>query len=487
MTDKENSKKEAPEKVMTKYDKKVQLRKEEENRRKKEKRIGRIIGIVLLAIVAIGIVSIPVSKYMAVNSTYITVGNHDISRVEFDYYYNVASKNYIANYGTYLSYMGLDVNSDFSKQAYNNDMTWRDYFEQLAVDNIRQNKALYDAAMAAGFTYDTTKEYDSFMETMKTAAAEDKLSLSKYYKVTFGKYATESRIKSYAEESYIVSAYYDSIADTKEATKEEIKAYYEENKSDYDSVDYLLTEVQADIPEGQTVTDESGEESVTEPTEEEIKAAMEVAKEAADKALEVIATEGTENTNVLKAGISAKYSEWLFDDARKAGDTTVIEDNDSHKYYVLQFENRYLDETKTVNVRSITTSAISGEEILAKWKEAGSTENAFISLVEEYSEDTYTSETGGLYEELPAASLDAGLKEWLLDSSRKAGDTTAITVDSYTYVLYYLSEGRALWQTKIAATLLDTTMSEWLEELKSGIEVSDPKGKLTYLKLQSVQ
>ena len=487
VSDKETSQKETPQKLVTRYDKKVQKRKDEEKRRKKEKKIEKIVGIVLLAVIAIGLLSIPVRKFAAVNSTYITIGDHDITKVEFDYYYNLASKNYISNYGTYLSYMGLDVNSDFSKQPYSETMTWKDYFDQLTVDSIRQNKALYDAALTAGFSYDTTAEYDAFKQSIKTAASQAGDTLGKYYKMTFGEYATESRIKPYAEESYVASAYYDSVADTKEPSEEEIQTYYDENTADYDSVDYLFTEVVADIPEVKTVTDGDGNASTIEPTEEEIQAAMDIAKKDADKALEVIATEGTEKTNVLKATISLKYSEWLFDDARKAGDTTIVEDTDSDKYYVLQFEKRYLNEAKTVNIRAILTTTGSGEDILAEWKDAGSTEDAFISLVGKYSEDIYTNGNGGLYEELPASSLDDTLTNWLYDDSRKAGDTTTVKLDTYTYVIYYLSEGRAEWQTKIASTLLNTIMSEWLQELKDGLIVSDPKGKLTYLKVQAAE
>lgn len=483
MSDKTTSQKETPQKVVTTYDKKVQKRKEEERRLQKEKKIEKLVGIALLVVIAIGLLSIPVRNYAAINSTYITIGDHDITKVEFDYYYNLASKNYITSYGTYLSFMGLDVNSDFSKQAYSEDMTWKDYFDQLAVDSIRQNKALYDAAMAAGFTYDTTAEFEAFKETAKTAAAQEGETLGKYYKLTFGKYATESRIKPFAEESYIASAYYEAVADTKAATDEEIQNYYNENTANYDSVDYMFTEVVADIPKAQTVTDGDGNASTVEPTEEEIQAAMDAAKLEADKALEVIATEGTEKSNQLKESISTKYSEWLFDDARKAGDTTIIEDTDNHKYYVLQFKKRYLDDVKTVNVRAILTSTVSGEDILNEWKDAGSTEDAFISLVEKYSEDFYSNEDGGLYEELQASSLDASLKDWLYDSSRKAGDATTITVDNYDYVLYYLSEGRPEWQAKIASTLLSATMSEWLQDLKDELEVLDPKGHLTYLKV----
>ena len=485
MSEKETSQKETSEKIVTKYDKKVQRRKEEELKAQKKKKIDRIIGIVILAAVIIGLVSIPVRKYIATHSTYITVGGHDITKVEFDYYYNLASSDYINTYGSYLSYMGLDVTGDFASQAYSEEMSWKDYFEQLAVDSIKQNKSLADAATAAGFTYDTTQDYELFTDTLKDAASEAGKTLGKYYKLTFGQYATAGALKPYIEEGYFAAAYYKSVAETKEATEKEIKTYYEENTDSYDSVNFKLTEIAAQIPEATTVTDGDGNASTVEPTEEEIQTAMDAAKEQADAALLVIAEEGELKTDMLKSSVSSKYSDWLFAEERVNGDTTIIEDTDNHKYYVLQFEKRFLSESVTSTIRAIMTTTGNGEDILAEWNTAGATEDAFIDLVVKYSEDTYTNTNGGLYEELTPSTLDSTMSEWIFAADRKAGDTTTITEDSVTYVLYFVEQGRPEWQVKIANTLLSGKMSEYLTELKNACEVSDPKGNLVYLKVQA--
>lgn len=266
MSEKETSQKESSQGIVTRYDKKMQKRREQELKAQREKKISRIVGIAVLVVIVAALVSIPVKQYIAKHSTYITVGGHDITKVEFDYYYNVASAEYINTYGTYLSYMGLNTSGDFASQAYSTEMSWKDYFEQLAVDSIRQNKALLDAAKAAGFTHDATAEYENFTQALKDAAAEAGMSLSKYYKTTFGAYATASQLKPYIEEGYVASAYYQSVADSKEPTEAEIKAYYDENTANYDSVDYKLTEIAAEVPEAQTVTDADGKETTVEPT-----------------------------------------------------------------------------------------------------------------------------------------------------------------------------------------------------------------------------
>ena len=90
MSEKAKSQNEASQKIVTRYDRKVQRRKEEEQKAKKRKMISRVVGVVILAAIIIGLASIPIRNYAARHSTYITVGGHDITKVEFDYYYNLS-------------------------------------------------------------------------------------------------------------------------------------------------------------------------------------------------------------------------------------------------------------------------------------------------------------------------------------------------------------------------------------------------------------
>ena len=484
MSEKATPQKEETQKIVTKYDRKVQRRKEEEARIQREKQISRMIGIAILVVIVGALVYSPIRKYVAAHSTYITVGNHKISEVEFDYYYTLTSNDYLDTYGDYLSYLGLNIYGSFENQAYSDTMSWKDYFDQLAVDAIRQNKALLDEAQAAGFTYDPSAEYKAFFQDNKEAASEAGLTLGRYYRTVFGEYATASNIKPFVEEGYIATAYYREVAESKEAGDAEIRAYYEENKATYDSVDFLVTQIDAEIPEAQTSTDADGNEVVTEPTEEEIQAAMDAAKELADEALLVIEDEGTENIGSLRLGVSTYYRDWLFDDARKEGDTTVIEDENNHRYYVLMFERRYLDESLiTANVRAIMTTNNNGEAILAEWEAAGATEEAFTALVPKYSQDTYSSTIGGLYKDLNHNALSSeALNNWVFVEERKAGDTVTITDQGVTYVLYYVSQGRPEWQASIANTLLSEAMNEYMLEIKEKCEISDPKERLAYLR-----
>ncbi|MBQ7782071.1 MAG: hypothetical protein IJ405_08630 [Lachnospiraceae bacterium] len=489
MAKKETSQNEAPQKIVTKYDRKVQQRKEAEAKEKKQKQLDKLVGILVIAVIAIAIAAIPVSKYMASHSTYVTVGGHDITRVEYDYYFNLSTTEYMNSYGSYLSYMGLDLSGDLSKQQYSDTMTWQDYFDRMTIDMIQQNKSLADAAEAAGFTYDASAEYEAFKATVKESALSVGVSTSRYYRESFGRYATASNLRPYIEEGYLVAAYYEEVSDSKAPSEAEILAYYEENKDTYDSVDYLITEIVADVPEAETVTNADGTTSTVEPEEAAVTAAMEAAKAEADAALEVIDTEGEAKTS-LNSEISYQlYEDWLFDTARVAGDTTILEDTNNNKYFVLKFIDRYLDDDITANIRVIMSSTVSCEDMLAELEAAGNTEEAFIELVEKYSEDAYSNTNGGLYEELSASYLDDEMSQWLNEAGRKAGDIFSYTdaEAGANYVLYYVSEGRPSWEVSIESTLVSELMNEYIEELKAPYEVEDPKGNLNYLKVLEEQ
>ena len=113
-----------PEKIVTKYDLKIQRRKELKEREKREERISRIVGIALVVILVGIVASFPIRNYLTINGTYATVNGEKISRVEFDFNYQVARSSYLNQYGAYLSYFGLDTSRDIDSQMYSDTLTW---------------------------------------------------------------------------------------------------------------------------------------------------------------------------------------------------------------------------------------------------------------------------------------------------------------------------------------------------------------------------
>lgn len=506
VTENKEQKEQTEQKVMTKYDRKVQKRKEEKEKEKKEERISTAVGIVFLVALVCLVASFPIRTYLATHETYVVINGEKVNKVEFDYAYNTSKNNYITQYGSYLSYFGLDTSKDLSTQMYSDTLTWQDYFEQNAVESLKQNKALMAEAKAAGFTYDTTDEYNTFKETIKTSAASAGVSDKEYVRSIYGSYATMGRIEEYVKNDMVMNAYYQKLQGDNAPSDDEIQSYYEENKATYDSVDYRLTTIEADLPtepteladpveetaadttgttDGTAATDTT-EDTAYQPSDAEIAKAMEDAKVLADDAEQTVAKDGEAHENEKKSSVNYMISDWLFDDARKAGDTTVITNDNSHCYYVVAFEERYLDETPSADVRVIIpTEDKTGEEILEEWKNGAATEDSFAELCKKYTQDTSAVENGGLFEQVTKTGMTEELSNWIFDSSRQAGDTVAITVSDTTYVLYYIGQDQPEWKINIKNTLVSDTMSQHMQDITADVTVEDPKGKLNYLKVQA--
>lgn len=363
--------KETEKQLKTKYDRKMEARRIREEKERRELKTLKITGIVIAACLAAAVVAAVginlMNRYTALKGAYIRIGEHDIKGVEFDYYYNNAANNYIRNYGSYLTLLGLDPDKDFAKQEYMNGMTWKDYFDQEAVNQITRIKTLSDDAAKSGFTYDTTEDYQNIQTQIASQADTEDKQVSDLYKEMYGKYATESRIEPFIKEGLTTNAYYDSLLEKNAPAEDEVKAYYEENKNTYDKVDYRSFTFRASLAEDASEEDIAAAMKDLKTKAEEMKSRREKGEDfkelcieyASDDQKETYEAEDTDaslSEGANFAYISSAYSSWLFDESRKAGDITVVGDDTNHLYYVVEFEARAYDETTDATISNTIAS-----------------------------------------------------------------------------------------------------------------------------------
>lgn len=347
----------AENKIVTKYDKKVQKRKEAEKRAKKQKKIAIFTSVAVLTAIVVFIICAVVTNYNKVHKKYIEVDNTPVSQIEFDFYYAVAKSNMLntALYGTmtyadyFTSYMGYDTSKSDAGQTYaSTENTWYDYFANSAVTTIKEYKALNKAADDAGFTYDTFDEdYKTFTEDVAAQANEAGISIKEAYRQLFGKHATESNLKEYLD-TYLKAAAYQEQLDTElAATDEEVAAYYAENKSDYDTVDYRSFNVAAETADdtaSMAAAKKTAEQMAAAVTDEASFAQLCTQYAVTDEDKETYAdTAASLSTKATKASLSTALSDWLFAEGRTAGEVTVVEDTENSQYTVLYFVNRSYD------------------------------------------------------------------------------------------------------------------------------------------------
>ena len=327
----------------------------DQRQEKLTKTVAVLFSVAFIAVIVVYIAFAVVKKNAVLNQTYVKVGEHDLTQLEYDYYYQTTVNNYLNTYASIMPYFGFDSTKDYDEQEYMDGMTWKDMFDEMTVEQIKQNKAMTDDAAKSGITQDTTEDYENFVNGIKEAANTAGVSVSEYYKTNFGAYATEKNVEAFVKESLIASAYYDNLLEQMAPSDEEVKAEYEASTKDYDKVDYRSFTFTADLAE--------------DASEEDISAAMDELKTKADSMMkarqngtdfEELCIENASEDNKANyedaeteyclsegkyySGISAQMADWLFEDGRTEGDLTVIEDETSHVYYVVEFVGRYYDE-----------------------------------------------------------------------------------------------------------------------------------------------
>lgn len=340
------------EKKMTKYDRKMQARKEAAEREKRQALVTRITAIAVAVLIVVVVVAVPLVKRANAKKEYIRIGSHSISKIDYDFHYSYGVNSYLTNYSYILPYLGLDTSQSFDSQSYDENTTWQQYFDQMTVGNIAQYLALCDDAKKNGFSYDVSTDMDEFYSSLTEAATAQSITLKTYLKNMFGAYATKSSLNDAVTSLLTAQAYYTHLLEENKPDEAAVAERYAENKRDYDSVNFSSFDMQADLPE--------------DATDEQKTAALAAAKEKADAFVSryqagedflalcrEYATEDQKETYAAADASAAKdstyanvhsaYRDWLFDEARTANETTVIED--STAYHIVVFNSRQKPDT----------------------------------------------------------------------------------------------------------------------------------------------
>lgn len=423
---KKPSKSTEQEKPKTRYDRKMEARRKEAAREKRNSMIFRIICIAIVVAIVGTAGYFGVTKYLdyrtATKDLYLSVGDHQLTKLEYDYYFNTTVNNYVNTYSYYLSYIGLDTTQPLDEQQYSEDMTWQEYFEEATITQIQQEYALLDDASANAFEYDTSEDYDNFVTNAKTTAKESQVTLQNYYKTLFGDYANQWNVKPFMENSYTASAYYDKLLEDHTPTDDEITDYYEEHKADYDKVsfysftfdpaNYTETTGEDNAASDDDTTTNSADASTARTLAEEMVSRLEDGEDFEDLCYEYAIDDAKANYESEDAEYSLtegmtcsstniSYSDWLSDESRKAGDITIIEDSTTGACYVLKFVSRTYDESCPDTISStLSTEAVNEylDALLEGKYEAVDLkgEISYLTNSEEESDSEDTSDTESL-------------------------------------------------------------------------------------------
>lgn len=461
------------------------------------------------------------------NVTAATVGEHKLSSAELNYFYMDAISNQYSSWqssfgtsaDTYLkNYYNLDTSLPLDSQYYNPDkkITWADNFIESALADAKATYAIYNKAVANKYalTGDSLEEYEGWIETYEQQAELYGATVDEMIQGNYGPGSSFETWKAYLKKVITAQAfaadYANSLVYDDAALREHEKGREREFYSySYDSY-YLSYEK---YPELGT----KGEDDKVTFDDAQKKAALKAAKKDAkaltaatnsekfDAMIGALKCNKGNNSAISTKAVDQAYSEitevlkeWVTDPARKEGDTTVIantstttdEDGKETKvtngYITLLFKGVNENTQPLANVRHLLVQFEGGttdsegnttysdkekaaakkeaERLFEVWKEDPSQEH-FIELVKENSDDT-SAEDGGLFENIsPDDSYVTEFLDWSLDAKREQGDCEIIETQFGYHIMYYVGDDELTYRDSlITKEMKDEDYTAWYEK-----------------------
>jgi len=490
---------------------------QEETNRKNQKRssvLYAVIGVVFL-IALIGSI-VWRSNVIAKVTPAVTIDGEKYTAAEVSFYYQNVYQGFMNNNYYLISYIGLDPYSPLKSQTMNETaaawlgaeegQTWYDYFLDQALFQMSTIQEGLNAAEAEGFTYPDSiqVQHETALTYLDSTAASGGLSAEQYLKNTMGATMTEKIYSEHMMRLLQFDAYTSAYSNNLTYTDAEIEAAYQEDPVSYDEVacEYAYISGAAE-----STTDADG--NTVEPTEEESQQAMADARAVAEELLAAVQAGAALETlveddeDIVYSQLdNSQYtgdavSEWMFDDARKAGDSAVLESGNA--VYVAVFHERFRNTDPTIDVRHILIQPAAGtltaedegyedeqtqlkadalaqaEDILSQWKSGDATEDSFAALALEYSADG-SKYDGGLYTAVYPGQMVTEFNDWCFASNRKTGDTDVVETPYGAHVMYFVGQNLPYWQTLVVSTLQSTDYAEWINAFSADSEITEGSG-----------
>ena len=464
---------------------------------RKEKRNAILITIAVV-VVAACVIGLVVYNNMA-DSGYFMRRTVAAQSENFTVNGSVMTYFFYTNYSQYAStfkQMGLDTAYSLKGQYAdeNNGITWFDYMATLTQSYVGELLALCEAAKANGveLTQEDQDFIDANIAAMEESAKEYGYTLETYLMAMFGGGIKEQDVRAGMELSALSSKYYAQFYSELNYSDAEYEAYYEANKSSFQLVDLITCTVrQNDFIE----TDENGNPigNITAAADKAREYAASIAAAGSADAFkdavvayntDIVGLSADEAEMALAAGTISGMtatpgntaSDWAF--SAKTGETKVVDASGGATfdiYYLVKAA--YRNDEPTRNVRHLLLSSdtygaeaeSAAQTIYDEWKATGFDLGTFAALVYNFSEDSGSVQTGGLYEYVSQGEMVAEFDAWLFDSARKEGDTGIVNTTYGTHIMYYAGEAGPAWENAARSALETEDYTALVEQYAGSI------------------
>lgn len=388
--------------------------------------------------------------------------------------------------------------------------TWADVMKYAAISRLMQIK--YGAKMAkeAGLsiTPEQQTQIDEQVKSFVDAAKENDYSTNRYLRQVLGNGITEKLVREILNNQVLASSYFEKYStDTENAiTKEQIDEKYNSARDSYDVVSLRAYSFTAEYEEDADDAAKAearkkaradadafligavDEKSFIELASKELKKDKDTKDKDAD---ETTAMKNAYKNNIT-SNICEEAATWAFNADTKTGDKKVFAATEDNFIVVMLTVTAHKDTTSSGNdVRHIlfkfpeAQKDADGKEIpitdaqKAKVREeaekvlelykANPTEENFINLTKEHTEDTDTNgnpNNDGLYEGITASSSYVeGFLDWAIDDTRKTGDVEIVETEYGYHIMYYVKSQGETWEQNIRNEIITTASEDMVNKI----------------------
>ena len=454
------------------------------------------------------------------------------------YEYESMYSSYGSGYGVYFT--GFDMSKDPAEQEYPYDdapesvETWGDYFKEMAstrafLMNAMYEKATGEEAKKLGFELtedlknEIKTEIDETIKTLSDSAKENDFALDNYIARVCGEGLSEKSYRALLEKDAIAQHYLTWYQEhlTTSYSKADVDAYFAENRTEFVTASArIFTVSYAEAEEGSTDPVYTKEQAKQRAEEFNSKVTSETSfaslarQYAPPSSVDAYATEAaTLISDAHASDISSNkaVTDWLFSTERVAGNKAVIDDSESECYYIIYVvkpasvdetvanaavrhilvqvetedaEGNKLDEATIA--KNDADAKAKAEALVQTWKDNGATEEEFIKLIKDNTDDTASIETDGLYDDVAAGgNYVAEFTNWAIDPARKAGDAEIVKTEFGYHFMYFVSASEyQTWENDVRSTMASNDYNELVDSIYKDIEENAEKNE-TFLKFFS--
>ena len=329
------------------------------------------------------------------NKVIANINGKELTNAQLQIYFRMQVMDFANYYGDYASQLGVDFSKPLSEQTctYDEELTWEQYFVDVALETWRNYQTLGLLAEEAG--YAMSAEWEESLNQLP-ADLEEQVSEGEYESVDamleeiVGPGCDLETYMQYVRLAYLGSDFYNSEYERLTPNQEEIEAYFAENEeyfaeSGITKESGLVSDVRHILicPKGGTEDEETGETTYSDAEWAACYAEAEAilnewkngeATEDSFAALVATYTEdtGSATTGGLYEGVApgSNYVEnflnWAVDMNRQPGDTEIVQTEFGyHIMYFVAGEAYWIDNARTQLLSERTTELIDGAK--EKW------------------------------------------------------------------------------------------------------------------------